>query len=110
MIAPSDRLNAMPVWIAPNPMPATLTHFNTAGSYLILSGPGWITGVEVNTTATSGTLTLYDGTDATGYVMAVIDVSKQAPSPGSGTPWPCKNGLFIVLSGNADITVVAHAA
>jgi hypothetical protein len=104
-----DRLNATPVWIAPNPTPATLFHTGVAGSYLVASSPGWITGISVNTTAQSGTLTVYDGVDASGAVLGVIDVSKGNPNPQAASPWPFRVGLFLVLSGNADITIVAHS-
>ena len=105
-----DRLNAMPVWIAPNPTPATLFHTGAAGSYLIASAPGWITGISVNTTVQgSGTLTVYDGVDASGTVIGVIDVSKGNPSPQAASPWPFRVGLFVVLSAAADITIVAHS-
>ena len=105
-----DRMNAQPVWIAPNPTPGLLFHTGTAGSYLIMTGPGWVTGIAVNTVVTNGTLTVYDGIDATGTVMAVMDVSRQAPSPGGTAPWPFQTGLFLVLNNNADITLVAHGA
>jgi hypothetical protein len=102
-----DRINAQPVWIAPNPTPGTLFHTGAAGSYLVASGPGWITGISVNTTG-NGSLTVYDGVDATGTVIGVIDVSKGNPSPQTAAPWPFRNGLFLVLSAAADITIVAH--
>jgi len=85
---------------------ATLTHLTTAGSYLIASQPGFLVEVSVNTTASAGSLTLYDGIDATGAVMASIDISKGNPSSGNSTPWPFKTGLFAVLSAAADITIL----
>jgi|SRR5215467_3419620 len=85
---------------------ATLTHLTTAGSYLIASRPGFLSEVSINTTGASGSLVLYDGIDATGAVMAVIDISKGNPSSGNSTPWPFKTGLFAVLSAAADITIL----
>jgi hypothetical protein len=106
---------AVPVWIAPNPNPGSyLTHIGAPGSYTIASGAGWITGISVNSTATgSATFTCYDGTDATGAVIAVIDVSKGNPSPQSAAPWGFATGFFAVLSAGAtgaDITIVSHKA
>ena len=108
----NDPANALPVWIAPNPNPGgTLTHISAAGSYLVRTGKGWITGISVNTPATSNsTLTVYDGVDATGSVMAVIDMSKGNPNAQSAAPWPFANGLFLVFAGTAaDITIVSHS-
>ena len=102
---------AVPVWIAPNPNPGgTLTHIATAGSYLLRSGAGWITGISVNTTAVNAQLTCYDGTDTTGSVIAVLDVSKGNPSPQTAAPWGFTTGFFVVLTGgNADLTIVSHS-
>ena len=103
--------DAMPVWIAPNPNPGgTLTHIAAAGSYLIRSGAGWITGISVNTTAVNAQLTCYDGIDATGSVIAVMDVSKGNPSPQTAAPWGFTTGFFVVLTGgNADLSIVSHS-
>jgi hypothetical protein len=109
--------DAMPVWIAPNPNPGgTLTHIAgtaAAQSQLIRTGAGWITGVSVNSVATgSATMTCYDGIDATGTVIAVIDISKSNPSPQTAAPWGFATGFFVVLSngsGGADITIVSHS-
>ena len=105
---------AMPVWIAPNPNPgATLSHIAAPGSYLIRSGAGWITGISVNSVSSGGgSLTCYDGIDATGAIIAVMDVSKGNPSPQTAAPWGFKVGFFIVLSANAigaDLTIVSHS-
>ena len=108
---------AEPVWIAPNPNAGgTLTHLTgSAGgsSTLIRSGAGWITGVSVNSVATgSATMTCYDGLDATGAVIAVIDISKGNPSPQSAAPWGFTVGFFVVVSNGsagADITIVSHS-
>ena len=109
--------DAMPVWIAPNPNPGgTLTHLTgSAGgsSTLIRSGAGWITGISVNAVATgSATMTCYDGINATGTVIAVIDVSRSNPSPQTAAPWGFQTGFFVVLSNGttgADITIVSHS-
>ena len=104
-----NRFNAQPVWICPSPSDTfvTLTHINAPGSYLIQSSWGFITEISVNTTANSGSLTIYDGLDATGNVLAVIDVTKGNPSSGNATPWPFMTGLFVVLAGTPDITILS---
>ena len=109
---------AIPVYMAPNPNPgATQTHLTgSAGgsSTLIRSGAGWITGITVNSMATgSATMTCYDGVDATGTVIAVIDVSRSNPSPQTAAPWGFTTGFFVVFSsgtGGADVTIVSHSA
>ena len=113
--APSD---AQPVWMAPNPNPGgTQTHLTgSAGgsSTLIRSGPGWITGISVNSVATgSATMTCYDGINASGSVIAVIDISRSNPSPQTAAPWGFQTGFFVVLSNGttgADITIVSHSS
>jgi hypothetical protein len=109
---------AVPVYMAPNPNPGgTQTHLTgtaAAQSLLIRSGAGWITGITVNSVATgSATLTCYDGLDATGSVIAVIDISKSNPSPQTAAPWGFSTGFFVVISNGsagADITIVSHSA
>ena len=109
---------AVPVYMAPNPNPGgTQTHLTgSAGgsSTLIRSSAGWITGITVNSMATgSATMTCYDGLDATGTVIAVIDVSRSNPSPQTAAPWGFSTGFFVVFSsgtGGADVTIVSHSA
>jgi hypothetical protein len=109
---------AVPVYMAPNPNPGgTQTHLvgtAAAQNMLIRSGPGWITGITVNSVATgSASLTCYDGLDATGTVIAVIDISKSNPSPQTAAPWGFNTGFFVVISNGsagADITIVSHSA
>jgi hypothetical protein len=101
---------AMPVWIAPNPNPGRIqTHINAPGSYLIRTGAGWTTGIEVNTVVTNGQMTCYDGIDATGIMIAAIDCSRQAPSPSASAPWGFQVGFFVVVVNNPDITIVTHS-
>ena len=108
---------AIPVYMAPNPNPgATQTHLTgSAGgsSTLIRSGAGWITGITVNSMATgTATMTCYDGLDATGSVIAVIDVSRSNPSPQTAAPWGFNTGFFVVFSsgtGGADVTIISHS-
>jgi hypothetical protein len=86
---------------------AMLTHFSAAGSTLIKTGSGWVADISINTTAASGNLTIYDGTSTAGAVMAVIDVSKSFSFGGVGQ-WPFTNGLFVVITGSPDITIVSR--
>jgi len=86
---------------------ATLTHINAASSRLIKTGAGWLSDISINTTAASGSLTIYDGTSASGAVMAVIDVSKSFSFGGMGQ-WPFVNGLFVVVTGSPDITLISR--
>lgn len=59
--------------------------------------------VNVNTAAANATFTIYNGTSASGDVVAVIDASETS-SRVYGTL--CNDGIFCVLaSGNADVTV-----
>src|SRR6516164_9749670 len=91
-----------------------LTGSAAGSSTLIRTGAGWVTGITVNSIATgSATMTCYDGLDATGTVIAVIDVSKSNPSPQTAAPWGFNTGFFVVLSNGttgADITIVSHSA
>jgi len=100
--------NATPVWIAPNPVRPVLTHIDAPGSTLIKRGAGWVAEISVNTAGTSGSLTIYDGTDATGNVMAVMDIAKQGSSATGSEFWPFHFGLFVVLSAVADITIISN--
>ena len=97
--------SAQPIWLAPSGL-SQLEHFDSAFSQVLATGSGWITHLSINTPSTSGTLTLYDGVDATGMVMAVIDTSKSNPNSGGLSPWPYQNGLFVTMTGNADVTIV----
>ena|SRR5262252_9311311 len=100
--------NANPVWLTPDPRGAVVTHIAANGSTLIKAGGGWISTISINTAAV-GTMTIYDGTDATGMVMAVIDVSKSTVNVAVVTPWPFKVGCFVVVSATgSDITIITH--
>lgn len=59
--------------------------------------------VNVSTGASSAVLTIYDGTDANGTVVCVIDASSKS-SHYFGRK--CNNGIYAALSGgNADVTI-----
>ena len=102
---------AGPVFIVPPPNPndTTVKHLTGAGSTLIKTGSGWLSSININTPATSSaTLTVYDGVDASGSVLGILDISKQAGTTGGFSPWPFQTGLFVVQSAVADITIIAH--
>jgi len=103
------QTKAAPVWITTNPEgeQVKVTHLTNTGNYLIKTGSGFITDISVNTPANSGTLTIYDGVNASGAVLAVIDVSKNTQSGSGSSPWPFATGLFAVLNGNADVTILS---
>jgi hypothetical protein len=90
---------------APN---STLSHLSSPGSTLLVTGKGAIMAIDINTPGASGAkLTVYDGVDATGAVMGVIDCTKQTGQAG-GLGWPFKTGLFVVVAGSPDLTLVYH--
>lgn len=73
----------------------------------VLAGAGTsvtLIAVNVGTGAVSGVLTIYDGQDATGTVVATIDASAKGSYWFGGVRLPA--GLYVALSGgNADVTV-----
>lgn len=61
--------------------------------------------INIGTGAASGVFTVYDGQDANGSVVAVIDATAARYHKFDAV---CKNGIFCVLSGgNAKVTVSA---
>jgi hypothetical protein len=80
-------------------------HISATGNLSVAPSGGGaaLWNVTVNKGASGAILTVYDGTDNTGTVVATIDASAVC------NLWYgalCKNGIFCVLSvGNADVTV-----
>jgi hypothetical protein len=81
-------------------------HISATGSGQVTGGTGshsTLTSVAINTAGAGAVLTVYDGTDAGGNVVAVIDAGS------AGTLWfdvDCHNGIFFALATtNADITI-----
>jgi len=102
---PLEQSASIPVYLAGAPG-ATLRHIAAAGSALLKTGAGVLRSIDINTPAASNSaLTFYDGTDATGAVMAVIDCTKQTANVGTAG-WPFKVGCFYALTGAPDITLV----
>lgn len=61
--------------------------------------------VNVNSAASGGVITIYDGQDVTGTVVCVIDASTKSGSPHI-YGCKCLGGLFAVVSGaNIDATI-----
>lgn len=89
--------------------PATmLTHLAAAtAGLLIKSMSGTLIGLNINTPAApTGLLTFRDGKDVAGAIMGVVDTSKSSTAGGM-MKWPFKVGLFVVMTGNADVTIIS---
>ena len=80
-------------------------HIAAAGNLSVApdNGGAVLGAVNINTGAANATFTIYDGTSASGTVVAVLDAStKTCHFFGVN----CPNGIFCVLAvGNADVTV-----
>lgn len=80
-------------------------HATTAQAGTILSPASCILhSVTINTPAAQ-TLTLYDGTSASGTVIAAITNLTTISPNALLYDVQCKNGLFLVSTGTGDITV-----
>jgi hypothetical protein len=84
------------------------THLTTAATTLIKTGPGYLGSITINTLAASAVITVYDGIDATGAVIAVITnpgtlVIEGPQSAFYGVGF--STGLITVTTGTQDITV-----
>lgn len=88
------------------PPPSVLTRIATQSSVLIKTGPGLILSIAINQTA-GANFTVYDGIDATGAIMAVINTNSIGYNFGPA-PWPFHTGLFVNLSQNAGVTVISQ--
>ena len=87
----------------------------------VISGPCWVYAVRTNTTATSTTLDLYDGTSTSGTPIfrgvptATINVAGfRQPIAAEGVAVYCPNGLYASVGGsgspNAEFIVYAFAS
>lgn len=86
--------------------PPILTRVATASSVLIKTGAGQILSIAINQTA-GANLTVYDGIDATGAILAVINTNSIGYNFGPA-PWPFNTGLFVNLSQNAGVTIISQ--
>lgn len=80
----------------------TFEHISLAGTYVVKSGSGYFHTLVINTTVAS-TIVLYDGTSATGRVIASLQASAGLGTYFYGLNF--LNGLTIVTAGDSDITV-----
>lgn len=101
---PNDQGNpaaAIPVYVVSG---TSSSHLDGNAGTLIKAGPGLLGSVAINTAGTATTLTLRDGTDNTGSIIAVIDTGAQG-SLQYGIPFTI--GLYAVTAGSspADITI-----
>jgi hypothetical protein len=84
-----------------------LTHLSAAGSTLIKSGAGALISINVNTASANATLTVYDNISAAAPIMAVVDCSRGGVE-GGFAGWPFTTGLFVVLVGTPDVTLISR--
>jgi hypothetical protein len=90
-------------YVGPPPGSASYKNLNAAGSTLIKAGVGQLVDVTVNTGASGSSIALYDGTSVTGTPIATIDPAANGCFL-FGVQF--NTGLFAVVTGTPDITVV----
>lgn len=89
----------------PYPKSYAAHHITGAASTLLSSGPTTLHSVVVNTGATGGTVTVYDGLDDTGTELCAID----GTAPRDLTyDISCAVGLFVVTVGSGIDVTVTH--
>lgn len=76
-------------------------NISTATTTVVKTGPGFLGQLVVNG-GTMGSITVYDGVDATGTVIATI----AAPTAGMVFPYGCifSKGLCVVTAAATDVT------
>lgn len=87
-------------------MPTSATHIAGAGSYPILNGGG-ATLRRINVNAAGTTITVYDGVSAASPARTIAEIGDTTGPNEYGIP--LTQGLFIVVVGSADITVVVDS-
>lgn len=83
------------------------SNLDTADTHVLVTGPGVLHSVTVNTPDAGSTVELYDGTDDTGTLLASID------SATGGTyvyDAAFTAGLAVVVTGTPNITVAYRAS
>lgn len=80
-------------------------HLTTSG--IVRTGHGYLGTVCVNTAVASSKVTIYDGTDNTGTVIAVLDTTAVRYQDFDG--FPVTNGIYVEYTTGVgmDITVTA---
>ncbi|MDR8399218.1 hypothetical protein NE850_23125 [Paraburkholderia sp. USG1] len=84
------------------PGTASFTYFDGAASRLLKTGPGSLRAVIVGVPSVSGEVTLYDGLDTSGKVIAVLDATE-----GRNVDFSCAffTGLYVVVAGATNTTI-----
>ena len=97
----NDPSAAIPTWNAGG-LPLRIF---TNGDHLVKTGPGAILSICVNTVGSDSGMTIYDGIDATGTLIATVSTLGQVVLPIAAR---FTVGLFIVSTGSvaADTTVI----
>jgi hypothetical protein len=83
-------------------------HTAVAATPLIKTGAGFLGSIIMNTPVASGTITVYDGIDNTGAVIAIITNPGTLVAEGPVGAFygiGFMTGLYIVITGTQDITV-----
>lgn len=95
--------------IAYTPRGLSYAHISTATSTLVKTGPGMLATVVCNAAGTGATVTVYDGVDNTGTVVAAAS----ALPAGAVLVYNCvvRTGIYVVTVGSpaADFTVTYSA-
>jgi len=81
---------------------STCFHIGAGGTHVVKSKRGILNLITINTTA-NGAITVYDGTDDTGKVLATIKASIAEQTLMYGVRF--LNGLTIKTAANSDISV-----
>ena len=84
------------------------TNLTTADTHLIRTGPGALVGIIVNSAVATGTITVYDGLDASGVEIATITYPATLLNNHGTFPYfvQLTTGLTVVTSQAFDLTVV----
>ena len=83
-------------------------HITSAITTLVKTGAGYLGSININTMAASAVITVYDGIDNTGTVIAIITNPSTLLIEGPANAFygvGFQTGLTIVTTGTQDITV-----
>lgn len=77
-------------------------YFSSAATALLQTGAGSVRATSPGVPGVVGNVTLYDGLDATGKVIAVLDANV-----GRDLDVSCQfdTGLYVVVTGNPNVTI-----
>lgn len=104
----SNPKGAVPVYLCANPYGGQIIQNLTAnGGVLVKTGPGTLDSVVVGIAGSGSSLTIYDGTSASGTLLGTVStVVQNALALG----WSFQTGLFVNAAGGsaANVTIVAH--